>query len=246
MKAIQKIFTPPYFIAIKSLAICIVDLTIASCSPHKTFLQPNPSLTQPNSLLAIREVQKCPQFVAAEHLCNRNKYADAANQLTKLATLRKFSHYQLAYIQQQRELCMSHLVQPDKVTPPPALPVPTNKPDCGPRALALVLHHLGMPVKLADIEQHTPLTAKGCSMDELANDAKRYGLHTTGVQIARNGISKLKTPAIGWVDDNHYIAVYSLHNSMAVVHDPNVANANTISQQELLRLTGGYFLELGR
>ena len=197
-------------------------------------------------MLAIREVQKCPQFVVAETLCNRNKYTDAANQLTKLATLRKFSHYQLAYIQQQRELCMAHLVQPDKVTPPPALPVPTHKPDCGPRALALLLHHLAIPVKLADIEQQTPLTSKGCSMEELAKDAKRYGLHPIGVQVARNGISQLKTPAIGWVDDNHYIAVYSLQNGMAVVHDPNVASANTISQQELLRLTGGYFLELGR
>ena len=40
----------------------------------------------------------------------------------------------------------------------------------------------------------------------------------------------------------HYIAVYSLQNGMAVVHDQNVANATTISQQELLRLPGRYFL----
>ncbi len=87
-------------------------------------------------------------------------------------------------------------------------------------------------------------------MAGLANAAAKVGLNTEGMQVSREALARVETPAVAWVNQNHYIAVLSLdgdgQNATALVHDPNAPNEQNISQERLLRMCGGYLLRVHR
>ncbi len=245
-RAKRKNAPPLSFITIASVGCGCIALSFVAGTSLFNFPQGSSASAQDSSLHSIREVQHCPQYLHAETLYHKKQYSAAATKLTKLENSRPFSRSQIKYIQKKRELCIAHLMHIGRVTMPLPLPVPESMPDCGLRALVLALHYLGMPVDLDALEQESPGTGKGSGMKALASIAGRYGLNPQCVNIDINGLASLKTPAISVDDDNHYIAIYSLQNNSAVIHDPTMTGATTTSQKDLLKMTGGHFLELGK
>lgn len=62
----------------------------------------------------------------------------------------------------------------------------------------------------------------------------------------RAALSQLSSPAIAWVDGDHYVAVLSVKGETAIIHDPNQSNEEKITTDELLRRSGGVLLLLSR
>ncbi len=56
--------------------------------------------------------------------------------------------------------------------------------------------------------------------------------------------------ANAWVKGNHFVAVLSFsgrgENGTVIIHDPNQAQTETLSQEQLLQQCGGYLLLLSR
>jgi len=123
--------------------------------------------------------------------------------------------------------------------------------DCGPRALLLVAQHIGVPnpPSLVDLTRIAGVQQDGASMTGMVAAAKAMGLHATGVQMDAEALANLPTPALAWVDGNHYVAVLNVTTDIigvtsARIHDPNKADAETMTIPELLRRSGGVLLLL--
>jgi ABC-type bacteriocin/lantibiotic exporter with double-glycine peptidase domain len=85
-------------------------------------------------------------------------------------------------------------------------------------------------------------------MAGLAKAAEAVGLQTEGVQVTREALPEVETPAIAWEEPNggHYVALLRLEGSgegaTAVIKDPNGGGEQTIGQEQLLQRCGGYLL----
>ncbi len=139
--------------------------------------------------------------------------------------------------------------------PPSSLPASSvrSRPvqDCGPRALLLVAQHIGIPnpLSLIDLTQLAGVQQDGASMAGMVAAAKAMKLKATGVQMDAEALANLPTPALAWVDGNHYVAVLNVTTDIigvtsARIHDPNKADAETMTIPELLRRSGGVLLLL--
>jgi ABC-type bacteriocin/lantibiotic exporter with double-glycine peptidase domain len=120
--------------------------------------------------------------------------------------------------------------------------------------LLLVAQQIGIPhpPSLADLTRIAGVQQDGASMAGMVAAAKAMGLHATGVQMdaeALANLANLHTPALAWVDGNHYVAVLNVTTDIvgvtsARIHDPNKADAETMTIPELLRRSGGVLLLL--
>ena len=130
--------------------------------------------------------------------------------------------------------------------------------DCGPRALQIVCEKLGIRAEVETLGQKAAMTQQGTSFAGLSAACAAVGLKAEGVQLSREALSEAQMPALAWIQgsnlghsgENHFIAVLSLHGSgekgTATIHDPNQTQEETISQERLLRLSGGYLLLIRR
>jgi ABC-type bacteriocin/lantibiotic exporter with double-glycine peptidase domain len=84
----------------------------------------------------------------------------------------------------------------------------------------------------------------------LAKAARTLGLKAEGVQVSREALAQVETPAVAWVHGNHYIAVLAVQGEgeqgTALIHDPNAPSEQTIPQEQLLRQCSGYLLLVHR
>jgi hypothetical protein len=124
--------------------------------------------------------------------------------------------------------------------------------DCGPRALQIICKRLGKDADLDRLRKECGTTEKvedlyrGASLDGLARAARSRGLKAEGIQVNREALNALKTPAIAWVSGNHYVAVLKVEDGRATIIDPNQGREEVIETEELLRRSGGILLTLSR
>jgi ABC-type bacteriocin/lantibiotic exporter with double-glycine peptidase domain len=186
--------------------------------------------------------------------CQKQQYRHAAALLQSLSQTFGLSSEQIAYCQQQRQICLDHLkpVSASRPTGQVRKPVPRTPEgaDCGPSALLLVCQRLDVKTSLERLRQTAGTTERGTSLEGLAKAAKAVGLKAEGVQVNREGWNEVQMPALAWVNRNHYVAVLELmgegEEAIAVIHDPNEQKEKTIAREQLLRLCGGYLLLLNR
>lgn len=230
--------------------------------------QASPPRTTPARAFAAVGVRSLAAYRQAEAACTGKRYAKAADLLARLAGDTRLSIADRAFCREQQAICLrdanlpvppiasTPFVPASVVTVPiasAASPMRSLTPmqaDCGPRALRLVCERLGVQASLPALRQMAGTTAQGTSMAGLANAAAKVGLNTEGMQVSREALARVETPAVAWVNQNHYIAVLSLdgdgQNATALVHDPNAPNEQNISQERLLRMCGGYLLRVHR
>ena len=106
---------------------------------------------------------------------------------------------------------------------------------------------MGLTPTLAQLTRMAgTVPGKGTTLQGLAKAAASLGLHPQGVQVSRAALASLPTPAIAWINGNHYAALLSLKGDKATLYDPNLPAPSILSIDALLRHTSGYFLLLKR
>lgn len=212
-------------------------------------------------------VQSSDLYRKAKLACRGKQYHHAAALLGRLALTPGLSPVEIAYCQQQRDICLRdagvtpttsviaplHARNASAVTPlqahvgVSALP---ESADCGPRALLLVCKQLGVRTALPALRKAAGTTAQGTSMAGLAYAAQTVGLKAEGVQVSREALAGLDSPAVAWTHGNHFIAVLSVagrgEDATACIHDPNQAQEETLAQERLLQASSGMMLLLHR
>ena len=116
--------------------------------------------------------------------------------------------------------------------------------DCGPRALLPVCETLRVKTTLPELREKAGTTASGSTLEGLAKAAKALGLKAAGVQMDRNELLNLKSPAVAWVDGAHYLAILNVRGDRATVRDPNREREEEMTIAELQRRSGGILLVL--
>jgi len=123
---------------------------------------------------------------------------------------------------------------------------PAQGQDCGPRALLLVCRRLKVSTTLQALTAAAGTSASGTSLKGLINAAHAVGLKSDGIQADEAALGNLHKPAVAWVDGDHYVAVLSVSDAGAVIHDPNRASEETIPIDNLWGRSAGILIELSR
>lgn len=155
-----------------------------------------------------------------------------------------------AFVDQQARICR-HALNPRLSLSPVSYtflpsPVTARRADCGPRALLLVCQREGVQASLPDLAREAGTTAQGTTLAGLAQAARAHGFRARGVQMNPQALSQLSSPALAWVEANHYVAVLSVNDDRATIDDPNQTKEETISTAELWSRCGGVLLTLSR
>ena len=215
---------------------------------------------------SAERVKEMPQFRAAVKEYAAGRYAAAASRVEALERGGALDGAGRSFCEGQRLICLRKAANPKPACKPDGQPwIPPRKPsvsvfraparspadvDCGPRALRIAAERMGVRAPVERLRTLADTTASGTTMEGLAEAAKAIGLKAEGVQVGRDALAELDSPALARVDRNHWVAVLSVRgepvDGTARIHDPNRAEPQEIPQTELLARSGGYLLELRR
>jgi hypothetical protein len=201
-------------------------------------------------------VSRIPEFRKAEDEFTAGHFAQAASLMERVERNNSLSTAELRWLREQRNVCLKRAGRPAVELPAEVRPAAfsgartVRQADCGPRALAIAAARMGVRAPLERLTKLAGTTRFGTTMEGLAGAAKAIGLRAEGVQVDRQGLADLGTPAIAWMDRNHYAAVLSVkgdpEDGTAMVHDPNRREPQEVPQAQLMAESGGYLLELRR
>ena len=165
---------------------------------------------------------------------------------------------EIAFCKTQRQICLDHLA-PKKIEDraqkteagTPTKPTIANS-TCGPECLVIACDILGLKASLPELSKAAGISARGVSFAGLQKAAAAVSLKATGLQASRETLPEIAVPAIAWVrsQEGHFIVIRSFQgrgeSGTATIRDPNAAKDETISQEKLLQLCGGYVLTVAR
>lgn len=206
----------------------------------------------PRSASTSPTIQRSPAYHSAAGLFARKDYRAALIAVDSLLNRPNLAPADRDFLARQRDICLAAL---SPLQAPPATPSPrpkdpaTQRPvlgDCGPRALAILARHMGLTADVAALTKAAGTTKHGTNLEGMVRAAKSIGLEAEGVQVDRTALMQLDTPAIAWVDGDHFLAVLSVSGDDSTIHDPNRAKEESIQTEELLRRSGGILLKLRR
>jgi ABC-type bacteriocin/lantibiotic exporter with double-glycine peptidase domain len=114
----------------------------------------------------------------------------------------------------------------------------------------MAANELGVKVDLARLTKASGTTVDGTTLEGLVKGAKSLGLKAEGVQVDRDALAQLPTPAIAWWEGNHFVAVLKVSENpftgevSALIRDPNTTKPESVKLADLLAKSGGIFLTL--
>lgn len=206
--------------------------------------------TRPSRTVAI-ELRRLPEYQKAVSLFSSGDKLGAKRILSTLLQRPKLSPEERAYLEAQRVRCEGKLVRMASSRPLVAATT-QERGNCGPLALQLAAQALGRSCSLEKLTQQAKPDPQGTSLAGLRTAAQSVGLKATGVQVDREALARLKTPAVAWWQGNHFVAVLQVRESLwdgtrsALIHDPNEKEAKTVPLDTLLAQSGGILLVLTR
>jgi hypothetical protein len=214
-------------------------------------------------------VSQSKSYQQAKALFDQKRYADADKILTQMLTDADsntgsgLSTADRTFLQRQQQICRKATPNPSTKSVPKKTAVNPSKPsnvssahdvDCGPRALLLLCRESNPPVSasLPALCKAAEVSApRGASLEGMTKAAKSIGFTAEAVQMDRDALANLSTPAIAWVDGNHYLAVYRVNRSLrgidydtATIQDPNKNTKEDIPLTKLLSRSGGVLMML--
>jgi len=198
----------------------------------------------------VSGVQNNPAYREAVQEYARHDFREALRLLDTLSRQPHLAHDTPAqdFLAYQQLLCR-HALNPRVALNQRSLPSPVHpnviwQADCGPRALLFLCQNAGIRADLAALRRQAGTTPQGTTMQGLAEAAQQHGLKASGVQMDPQALSQLSQPALAWVDGDHYIAVLSVRDGQATVHDPNQDEDQVVPVNQLWSRCGGILLTL--
>lgn len=175
-------------------------------------------------------------------------YKQALSQTQTLSQKTDLSPADRLFLQRQQEIIQkamsgsTAIAKPTQITRPLS---PVSLADCGPRALHFVSQELGVPASLSALTKVAATRPSvGSNLAGLTRAANSVGLTARGVQVDADALHRIPTPALAWVDGNHFVAVTQIKNDFATVYDPNKIEKEKIALDSLLQRSGGILLLL--
>lgn len=238
-------------------------LTLSGCQPSRT----THTSAEPDSPPArARRTPKDTADLAALRADSTYKQAEARfgvgdregakTLLDRLLTRADLSATQMAFLTRQKALCdIAENSDHSRNSEDRAgnagntvsdSPVPPTSPDCGPRALLFACHALGVDASVERLAKAAKMDKDGTSLAGLADAARSVGLHAEGIQTNEAGLAQMPTPALAWMDGNHFVTVLKVGWGSATLHDPNHKDTQKMPLPELLRRSGGVMLLVSR
>ena len=219
-----------------------IDFSHRTVSPARTLISHSP-------------ITASPLYLQAEKLCKEKRFQQAADALLQLSQTPELSSEDKAFCLKQQEICLAHLTS--KPTRKPEIAVDTSRSarpartsDCGPASLLLLCRKFGVKATLAELREAGGTNEKGTTLQGMARAAEKTGWKSEGVQVSREALSEIQTPAIAWTEGDHYLAVLEMQGrgerGTVLIQDPGKSEPETISQEKLLQRCGGYLLLLKR
>lgn len=95
----------------------------------------------------------------------------------------------------------------------------TNRSDCGPTALRIVLSVFKKHIQLWDITEKVPCYSSGWSVEEFCHASSFFGLKTTTYKINTDALNKIELPIV-LLFKEHYVVCYYIKNDNYFIADP--------------------------
>ena len=216
-------------------------LSVGGCNapPPKTAVAPSP-------VSGIPTVNRSASFAPIVAAYRAGAYRDALTRVETLSKSPTLSAADRLYLDKQAAICRAALTKPAAPVRVAATPAPAVA-DCGPRALLLICRDLDVPASLPALTRAAQTRPGiGSNLAGLTSAAKSVGLTATGVQVDLDALRRAPTPAIAWVDGNHFVTVSRIENNSATVQDPNKPGKETLALPTLLQRSGGVLLLVKR
>ena len=91
---------------------------------------------------------------------------------------------------------------------------------CGPASLAMILAAHGVSVTEKELERRMGPGWKGVSLALIVATADSFGVHMEAWRFRREAPEELRTPAIVWIDGDHFAVLDSVNASVVFLRDP--------------------------
>lgn len=208
-----------------------------------------------NSLTALRT---SVAYRAAERLARAGKSADAKEALRWLLDRPNQTDAEREFLRRQIALLDTKPANPANSKTASRAPVPGSvapasvDSNCGPRALVLAAKRLGIDADVESLTKAAKTDASGTSLQGIIDAARSIGLVAVGQQVDRDALRSLPTPAVAWVDGDHFVAVLAAGSdfftgkSTATIHDPRENAPRKLALDELLARSGVVVVTLRR
>ncbi len=95
-----------------------------------------------------------------------------------------------------------------------------NELECGITCLHMICLFYGKKVSLSQLRQMCEIGRSGTSMLDLAEAAEQLGFISRGLRASYAGLMKLKPPLICHWKQNHFVVLYEINSSYAIIGDP--------------------------
>ncbi|MFB9329248.1 peptidase domain-containing ABC transporter [Paenibacillus aurantiacus] len=119
-----------------------------------------------------------------------------------------------------------------------------NEMDCGPTCLTMVARYYGMKASVNRMRERCNVGVEGTSMLSLTETGESLGFETKGLKITAAQLADMPLPFIAHWNGNHYVVVYDVRPDGAVIADPAVGDAETITKEKLAKHWTGLVVTL--
>ena len=247
-------------ISLLSFSLLVGSLSLGGCTSSPSVASTSLALSRSSNTLSIRSH---PDYKRAELLFHSGKKAESRALLAGLKkSSTSLSPQDTEFLDRQIDITASSDLPVSQSSPTLRLTVRTSlakglsgggmaySADCGPRALKIACDALGLESSVAGLTKAANTGRDGTSLEGLTRAARSLGLSAEGVQVDKDALLQVPTPAVAWLDGNHYVALLKIGrnavtgSSSAVIHDPNEGVEKTIPLEELLSRSGGIVLTL--
>lgn len=115
--------------------------------------------------------------------------------------------------------------------------------DCGVACLAMVMQFYGASVSMRRLKELVGVSSQGTDLTSMSEAAEKLGFITRGLRASYEGLLRAKLPLICHWDNNHFVVLYEIDKTSALIGDP-ANDLTTITREDFSSHFSMYALEL--